>query len=305
VKQDVWAQWLLERRFGGDLARRDRTMARLLPIRDRILDRADLRPGDVLLDVGTGDGLIAFGALERLGPSGKVIMSDVSEELLAVCREAVARTEVGHRCNFLKAGAEDLSEVAEGSVDVVTTRSVLIYVTRKADALAEFYRVLRPGGRMSLFEPINRYFGLRPPPTAWWGFDVTSVRELAVRVREVYDRAQPPDTSPLMDFDDRDLVRMAADVGFNPVSLTLKVDMSRGEHWSSSWEAFLHTAPNPCLPTFAEATSQALSEEGARRLFAHLRPQLEEGRAVTSSAVAFLTGRKPEQDSEPHAEAPV
>src|SRR5690606_37100179 len=255
---------------------------------------ADLRPGDVLLDVGTGDGLIAFGALERLGPDGTVIMSDVSDELLTLCREAAGRAGAGRRCRFVKAAAEDLSEVADESVDAVTTRSVLIYVTRKADALAEFYRVLRPGGRMSLYEPVNRYFGLRPPPTRWWGFDVTPVQDLAERVRAEYDRVQPPDASPLMDFDDRDLVRMATDAGFNPVSLTLEVDVSRGDHWSSSWEAFLHTAPNPCLPTCAEATSRALSPEEARRLFAHLRPQLEEGRTTTASAVAFLKGRKPD-----------
>src|SRR5262249_25823497 len=71
---DRWHRWLLDTRFGGDAACRERDLTEFLyPVRDTVLDRARLRPGATLLDVGTGDGLIAFGALERLGPSGRVI----------------------------------------------------------------------------------------------------------------------------------------------------------------------------------------------------------------------------------------
>src|SRR5215467_4222649 len=80
---DRWHRWLLDTRFGGDAACRERDLTEFLyPVRDTVLDRARLRPGATLLDVGTGDGLIAFGALERLGPSGRVIFSDISRDLL-------------------------------------------------------------------------------------------------------------------------------------------------------------------------------------------------------------------------------
>src|ERR1700676_4264098 len=148
---DRWHRWLLDVRFGGDAAYREKHLTEYLyPVRDTVLDLAQLHPGDSLLDVGTGDGLIAFGALERLGPAGRVIFSDISQDLLDHCRQAAAGGGLLGQCRFFLASAHALSGVADASVDVLTTRSVLIYVKDKAAALREFHRVLSPGGRMSL-----------------------------------------------------------------------------------------------------------------------------------------------------------
>src|SRR2546428_13279919 len=77
---DVWAQWLLHRRHGGDAELPRRQPEYLGPGRDRGLDNAEVTAGDVVLDVGAGDGLIAVGALEPGGPSGHGILSDASPE---------------------------------------------------------------------------------------------------------------------------------------------------------------------------------------------------------------------------------
>src|SRR6202012_3542484 len=117
---DRWHRWLLETRFCGDAAVRGKDLYGLLfPVRDEVLDRARLTPGQTLLDVGTGDGLIAFGALERLGPSGRVIFSDISQDLLDHCRAAASAEGVLDRCRFVPAPADQLSAVADASVDRV------------------------------------------------------------------------------------------------------------------------------------------------------------------------------------------
>jgi SAM-dependent methyltransferase len=120
---DRWHRWLLEVRFGGDAAAREKDLAEFLyPVRDAVLDRARLEPGQTLLDVGTGDGLIAFGALERLGPSGRVIFSDISQDLLDHCRAAASAEGVLDRCRFVRAHADHLAGVPDVSADAVTTR---------------------------------------------------------------------------------------------------------------------------------------------------------------------------------------
>src|SRR6266571_4607180 len=104
---DRWHRWLLDVRFGGDAAYREKNLTEYLyPVRDAVLDKAQLRPGDSLLDVGTGDGLIAFGALERLGPAGRVIFSDISQDLLGLCRFPDRRGGRIGRCSHHQVGAD-------------------------------------------------------------------------------------------------------------------------------------------------------------------------------------------------------
>ncbi len=172
--QDLWSQWLLNRRFGGDPKRMRAALDYLYRVRDRVLSNANLTDGETLLDVGCGDGLIAFGALEKV-KTGRVIFSDISQDLLHHTRAIAREMGVLDRCRFLLAPAENLP-LQDASVDVVTTRSVLIYVSAKQQAFEEFYRVLKPKGRLSIFEPINRFaYPTYAPPHMFWGYDVTPV----------------------------------------------------------------------------------------------------------------------------------
>jgi arsenite methyltransferase len=288
---DRWHRWLLNVRFGGDAAHREKYLREYLyPVRDTVLDRAELRPDDTVLDVGAGDGLLAFGALDRLGPSGHVIFSDISQDLLDHCREAAAAEGLVDRCRFVLAAADCLTGVADGSVDVVTTRSVLIYVKDKAAALREFYRVLRPGGRVSLFEPINVLMS-QADPELFVGFDVSPVRAQAAKVEAIYQSIQPPGEDPMLDFDERDLVRHAQDAGFAEVNLELRVTVkSRKE--PMSWELFTNISGNPLVPTVGEAMDSALTPQEAAEFTEYLRPLVESGAGRQRMALAYLTARK-------------
>jgi arsenite methyltransferase len=285
MSRDRWAEWLAVRRFGGDPEVRRRNLADLAVIRDKVLDLAELEVGESVLDVGCGEGLIAFGALER--GAGQVVFSDVSSDLLDFCRSAADELGVADRSRFVQAAADDLAVIDDASVDLVTTRSVLIYVARKRDALREFARVLRPGGRISLFEPINR-FAVRDADT-WWGYDLSAVSTEAAKLRAVFEALQPVDSDPMLDFDERDLIRLAEEAGFFPIHLVLEVDVKRSE--PRPWSAFLSTSGNPNIPTMAEAMAQALTPAERERVTAQLRPQVEQGLGEWRMACAYLVGR--------------
>ena len=284
ANKDIWYQWLLHRRFGGD-AQRMQDMAGLCAVRDEVLSHANLGEDQILLDVGCGDGLIAFGALEKT-KTGRVIFSDISQDLLDHARRIAEEMELGPRCEFLRVSAEDLSAPKDSSVNVVTTRSVLIYVSNKQQAFDEFHRVLKPNGRLSIFEPINR-FGWPEPPHLFWGYDVTPVMETAQKVKALYHRLQPVETDPMMNFDERDLMAFAEQAGFGEIHLELRAEISPADE-KASWEAYFKTAGNPKIPTLEEAIQQTLTPEEAEKFIAHLRPLVEGRQQVRRWAGAYL-----------------
>lgn len=287
MSRDVWASWLLERRSGGDPECAEFVRKELHPIRDRVLDGAQLRSTDRLLDVGCGDGLIAFGAVER--GLAEVIFSDISQDLLDTCRELATELGAVERCRFVRARAEDLKEVADGSVDAVTTRSVLIFVQEKPRALREFWRVLARGGRMSLFEPIGRYFC---DPNGWLPhtYDVRPIKDVAERVMSVYRQANPPELSPMMTFDERDLLTAAELAGFSEIHVHLDIAVQAAE--PRKWEYFYRAAPNPLAPTLEEALHRTLTPTEIERYVDHVRPLVESGAGTTRRAAAFVSAIK-------------
>lgn len=285
-RRDIWAEWLAERRSGGDPEVRREMLEKLGKRRDKLLARARFAEGETLLDVGCGEGLIGFGALDR--GARHVVFSDISDDLLDFCRETAEALGVSDRCSFLRAGAEDLGEVADASIDVVTTRSVLIYVPDKVRAFAEFFRVARPGGRVSLFEPINSFASERRD--CFWAYPSNGLADLAGRIDGLYREIQPDD-DPMVDFDERDLIRFAEDAGFFPIDLELRAEIRPIE--PVRWEVFLNTSGNPKIPTFGEAMEQALTREERERVTEHLRPLVEQGKGVWRMAQAYLTAVKP------------
>jgi ubiquinone/menaquinone biosynthesis C-methylase UbiE len=286
--QDMWSEWLLKRRFGGDPERMKKMLEILYVWRDKVLSHVDLGDDQTLLDVGCGDGLIGFGALQKW-ETCQVIFSDISQDLLHHAENLARDMDVHDRCRFVHASADDLSMLEAGSIDAVTTRSVLIYVSAKQNAFNEFYRVLKPGGQLSIFEPINR-FSYPEPPDKFEGYDVTPVADLAQKLIALYLKIQPIDSDPMGNFDERDLVSQAEKAGFSEINLELQIAVK--PHENDDWSAFLHTAGNPKIPTLAEAMQQVLTPAEVETFSNYMRPLVEGRKGTRRSAIAYLWATK-------------
>jgi ubiquinone/menaquinone biosynthesis C-methylase UbiE len=297
---DIWSEWLLNRRFGGDPQHFSAMMSYLNPIRDRVLSRVGLDDGRVLLDVGCGDGLIAFGALEKF-PTCRVIFSDISMPLLEHARVRAQESRLLTRCEFLCASATDLSTLAADSVDAITVRSVLIYVDDRQKAFDEFFRVLKPGGQLSIFEPIYN-FNEENLPHLFLGYDVTPVQEIAHKVKQLYE-TYLPSSDPLRNFTERDLPRWAAAAGFENIHLELFVRYNQRVGSppmpEKAWEIFLNRSGNPKLPTPFEAMQEVLTPAEIATFTAYLRPLVEAGKVTGTEhqARGYLWAVKPDDRS--------
>jgi len=286
---DRWSRWLLERRDAGDERQRDVVLEHLEVFRDGVLALAEPLDGATMLDVGCGDGLIGLAALERVGPDGRVIFADISEALLERTRDAAGADD---RAQFVLSRAEDLVQIADESVDVATTRSVLIYVADKAAALRALHRVLRPGGRISLFEPINRLM-FPEPVDRLWGYNVSAITDLAAKVKASYAALRDPAADTMMDFDDRDLVDLAEAAGFERIHLECHIDIEPFAHLLPlGLDTLLDISPNPLAPTLREALDDALTGPERERFLTHYGQVVAEDAPLRRSAVAYLAARK-------------
>jgi arsenite methyltransferase len=104
------------------------------------------RHGDVIVDLGSGPGRDAFVAARAVGPAGRVIGVDMTTEMIERARGTASRAGVGN-VEFRLGDIEALP-VADKSADVVISNCVLTLVPDKGRALAEAFRILRPGGRL-------------------------------------------------------------------------------------------------------------------------------------------------------------
>jgi SAM-dependent methyltransferase len=115
------------------------------------LDALALQAGERVVDVGSGPGLLAAEMATQVGPAGRVVGLDLSDSMLALSRQRCGDLATSTCLRFLKADAARLP-FADSSFDVAVSTQVYEYVPDVPAALAEVYRVLRPGGRVVILD---------------------------------------------------------------------------------------------------------------------------------------------------------
>jgi arsenite methyltransferase len=159
-----------------------------------------IRPGDTVLDIGSGSGTDALIASRLVGEGGKVIGLDMTEAMRDKLR-ANARAAGAANLEVLEGNAEEIP-LADASVDVVTSNGVLNLVPDKAKAFREIARVLKPGGRLQLADIVVGTLpsdACRAQPELWAECIVGATRE-------------------------DDYVRMLRDAGFGSVEILRQLD---------------------------------------------------------------------------------
>jgi len=165
---------------------------------------AGVKPGDVVLDLGSGAGIDLLVAAEKVGPDGRVIGVDMTDEMIERARQNIAAS--GHRNIEVRKGIIEKLPVEDASVDWVISNCVINLSPEKELVFAEIARVLKPGGQVSVSDIVvedlpdwvrqsadlynSCVAGAISEPEYIAGLEKAGLEQVEVKERLVYEKEQ-------------------------------------------------------------------------------------------------------------------
>jgi arsenite methyltransferase len=271
--------WRTAERSAGVSARSGRAgEGRLTAVRDRVLAGASITPGEHVVDVGAGAGLLTLRALALVGPAGTVCAVDLSREALG----AIGAPEGGGRlCRVI--GDMASLPLADGCADAVVTRSALVYAADLAGALREACRVLRRGGRLSVFEPVWRRRCHDAVLDGLTGDERAAIERAFIEVTP----------ASVLAFDEDVAMVLAGWAGL--ARRRMKVDYAYERLTDeAAVHAHLHRRSHPAAPTAVELVTAVCGRVVARRYITAWLGAIHRQRTITyTTPVMYLTATRP------------
>ncbi|RBP06245.1 ubiquinone/menaquinone biosynthesis C-methylase UbiE [Roseiarcus fermentans] len=258
----------------------DRHEALFRPISDRLIDVADARPGEFVLDIGCGSGATTIEFAARVAPEGEALGVDVSETLLRHARER-APEDVPAR--FIHADAT-LYEAPPGEIDLVASRFGVMFFADPTRSFANLRAGMKPGGRLAfacwraarenpwMIVPLRAAAGHAPP-----------LPELG-----------PEDPGPFAFADENRVRRILFDAGFLDVDVEpedYQLDIALGGGLDAAVDAALSLGPASRMLEDQPEPARAAAAAAIRDAFAR---HADGDRVPLGAAVWFVTARNPD-----------
>ncbi|MGH9640043.1 MAG: arsenite methyltransferase, partial [Bryobacteraceae bacterium] len=186
---------------------------------------AELRPGETVLDLGSGGGIDVLLSARRVGPTGKAYGLDMTDDMLALARENQRKAGVAN-VDFLKGEIERIP-LPDNSVDVIISNCVINLSADKAQVLREAFRVLKPGGRFAVSDVVTRGEiapQIRQSVLLWIGCVAGALNEADYRAKLAAAGFEHIDIEPTRVYKVEDAREFLASSGLDPDALAPQVD---------------------------------------------------------------------------------
>ena len=186
---------------------------------------AQLKPGEIVLDLGSGGGIDVLLSARRVGPTGKAYGLDMTDEMLALANENKRKARV-ENVEFLKGEIENIP-LPDNSVDVIISNCVINLSADKDKVLREAFRVLKPGGRFAVSDVVTRGEMLpeiRRSVLAWVGCIAGALEEKDYRGKLAEAGFEQIDVEPTRIYRAEDAREFLAGQGIDVDALAPQVD---------------------------------------------------------------------------------